>query len=74
MGTLYNLIPDAPRPSTNPTLKPPVASHAVDGVIGTFHAMTQSTQANHTNRNSTTSNVQNTPTPTPSLGKTSEVN
>jgi hypothetical protein len=37
MSTLYDLIPDAPRPSTNPTPTPPVASHVVDGVIGTFH-------------------------------------
>jgi DNA mismatch repair ATPase MutL len=68
------LIPDAPRPSTNPTPTPPTASHVVDGVIGTFHAETQSTQASHTNPKSNTSNVQNTPTPTPSTGKTSEVN
>jgi hypothetical protein len=45
MGTLYDLIPDAPRPSTNPTPTPPVASHVVDGVIGTFHTETQSKQA-----------------------------
>jgi hypothetical protein len=42
MGTLYDLILDAPRSSTNPTPTPPVASHVVDGVIGTFHAETQS--------------------------------
>jgi hypothetical protein len=41
-GTLYDLIPDAPRPSTNPTPTPPTTSHAVDGVIDTFHAKTQS--------------------------------
>jgi hypothetical protein len=40
MGTLYDLIPDAPRPSMTPNLTPPVASHAIDGVIGTFHAET----------------------------------
>jgi hypothetical protein len=73
-GTLYNLISDAPRPSTNPTPTPPLASHATDSVIGIFHVETQSTQASHTNPNSTTSNVQNTPTPTPPSGKTSEVN
>jgi hypothetical protein len=43
-------------------------------VIGTFHAETQSKQASHSNPKSTTPNVQNTPPPTPSLGKTSEVN
>jgi hypothetical protein len=73
-GTLYDLIPDAPRPSTNPTPKPPVASHVVDGVIGTFHAETQSSHASHTNPKSNNSNAQNTPTPTPSTGKTVEVN
>jgi hypothetical protein len=69
MNTLYNLIPDAPRPSTNPTPTPPTASHVVDRVIDTFHAETQSTHAIHTNPKSTTSNVQNTPTPTPSASK-----
>jgi hypothetical protein len=72
-GTLYDLIPDAPRPSMNPTPTPLVSSHVVDGVIGTFHVENQSTHAGHTNPKSTTSNVKNTPTPTPS-GKTSEVN
>jgi hypothetical protein len=38
--TLYDLIPDAPRPSTNPTPTPPIASHVVDGMIGTFHVET----------------------------------
>jgi hypothetical protein len=74
MGTLYDLIPDAPRPSTNPTPTPPTTSHAVDGVIGTFHVETQSAHASHTNPKSTASNVQNAPTPTPSAGKTVEVN
>jgi len=74
MDTLYDLIPNSPSPSTNsiPTL--PVASHATDGMIGTFHVETQSKEASHTNPNSTNSNVQNTPNPTPCLGKTSEVN
>jgi hypothetical protein len=74
MGTLYDLILDAHRPSTNPTPTPPIASHVVDGVIGTFHAKTQSRQASHSNPKSTTPNVQNTPPPTPSPDKTSEVN
>jgi hypothetical protein len=38
MGTLYDLLPDAPRPSTSTTSTTPAASHAADGVIGTFHA------------------------------------
>jgi hypothetical protein len=58
----------------NLTSTPPVASHVVDGVIGTFHVDTRSKQDSHTTPNSTTSNVKNTPNPTPSLGKTSEVN
>jgi hypothetical protein len=73
-GTLYDLIPDAPRPSTNPTPTPPTNSHVVDGVIGTFHAKTQSTHVGHTNPKSNNSHVQNTPTPTPSSSKTAEVN
>jgi hypothetical protein len=35
-GTLYDLIPNAPHPSTNITPTPPATSHAVDGVISTF--------------------------------------
>ena len=68
------MIPNAPRPSTNPTPTPPIASHVVDGVNDTFHAKTQSTHASHTNPKSNNSNAQNTPTPTPSTGKTHEVN
>jgi hypothetical protein len=73
MGTLYDSIPDAPRPSMNPTPTPLVAYHAADGVIGTFHSKTQSKQANHSNPKSTTPNIQNTPPTTPP-GKTYEVN
>jgi hypothetical protein len=72
--TLYDLILDAPRPSTNSTPTPPTASHVADGVIVTFHAEVQSTHADHTNSKSNNSNAQNTPTPTPSIGKTVEVN
>jgi hypothetical protein len=74
MGTLYDLLPDAPRPSTTTTSTTPTTSHAVDGVIGTFHAQPQSVQASHTNPKSHASNVQTAPTPTPPTGKTSEVN
>jgi hypothetical protein len=73
MGTLYYLIPDAPRPSTNHTPTPPIASHVVDGVIITFHVETQSAHSGHTNPKSNNSNTQNTPTPTPSTGKTAYV-
>ena len=68
------MIPDAPHPSTNPTPTPPLASHVVDGVIGTFNAETRYKQSSHSNPKSTTAIVQNTPTPTPSPGKSSEVN
>jgi hypothetical protein len=74
MGTLYDLIPDAPRPSTTPTSTTPTTSHVVDGVIGTFHADAQSMHAPHTNPKSNASNVQHALTPTPSTEKTSEVN
>jgi hypothetical protein len=73
-NTLYDLILDDPRPSTNPTPTTPVASHAVDGVIGTFHAKSQSKKSSHSNPKYTTASVQNTPPTTPSPGKTSEVN
>jgi len=74
MSTFYNLIPDAPFPSTTPTLTTPTTSHAIDGVIGTFHADAKSTSTTHTNPKSTASNVHNALTPTPSTDKTSEVN
>jgi hypothetical protein len=74
MGTLYNLIPDAPRRSTNPTPRTLATSHVVDGVIETFHAETSTLQASHANPKSHHSNAPNTPTPTPSTGKTTEVN
>jgi hypothetical protein len=73
-GTLYDLISDAPHLSTNPTPTLLVASQATDGLIGNFRVETQSTQASHANPKYTTSNVHNTTTPTPSPGKTSEIN
>jgi hypothetical protein len=72
--TLYDLIPDAPLPSTNPTPKPPTTSHAIDGVIGTFHVETHSMHPGHTNPKSNNFNAQNTHAPTPSTSKTIEVN
>jgi hypothetical protein len=72
--TLYDLIPDAPRPSMNPTPTPPIDSHVVDGFIGTFHVETSSTHTSHANPKSTIFNVKNTPTPTPSAGQNYEVN
>jgi hypothetical protein len=74
MSTLYDLLPDAPLPSTTATSTTPTTSHVVDGVIGTFHADTKSTSATHTNPKSPASNVQSALTPTPSTDKTSEVN
>jgi hypothetical protein len=73
-GTLYDLLPDAPHPSTTATSTTPAASHSTDGVIGTFHAQPQNTQASPTKPKSNTSNVQNASSPTPPADKTSEVN
>jgi hypothetical protein len=73
-STLYELIPDAPCPSMNPTSTPPVASHTIDGVIGTFHVETQSKQSSHTNPKFTNYTVHNNPAPTPSPGKTYDSN
>jgi hypothetical protein len=72
MGTLYNLLPDLPHPSTSATSTTPAASHAADGVVGTFQAQPHSTSS--TNPKLASSNVQNAPSPTPPTGKTSEVN
>jgi hypothetical protein len=72
MGTLYDLLPDLPRPSTSTTSTTPAASHVVDGVIGTFQAQPHS--ASSTNPKPTSSNVQNAPSLAPPTGKTSEVN
>ena len=38
MGTLYDLLPDLPRPNTSSTSTTPAASHAADGVIGIAQA------------------------------------
>jgi hypothetical protein len=72
MGTLYDLLPDAPRPSTSTTSTTPVASHAVNCVIGTFHAQPHSASSN--NPKPISSNTQNDPSPTPPTGNTFEVN
>jgi hypothetical protein len=72
MGTLYDLLPDLPHPSTSTTSTTPAASHAADGVIGTFQAQPHSTSS--TNPKPASSNVQNAPSPAPPAGKTSEVN
>jgi hypothetical protein len=71
-GTLYDLLPDAPCPSTSTTSTTPAASHAADGVIGTIHAQPHSSSSK--NPKPTSSNVQNASSPTPPTGKTSEVN
>jgi hypothetical protein len=42
MGTLYDLLPDLPRPNTSNTSTTPAASHAADGVTGTFQAQPHS--------------------------------
>jgi hypothetical protein len=71
-GTLYDLLPDLPRPGTSSTSTAPVASHAADGVIGATQAHSHSVST--TTPKSNTSNVQNAPSPAPPAGKTSEVN
>jgi hypothetical protein len=71
-GTLYDLLPELPRPGTSSTSTTPAASHAADGVIGSAQA--QSHSVSSSNPKSTTSNVQNDPSPATSTGKTSEVN
>jgi hypothetical protein len=71
-GTLYDLLPDLPRPGTSTSSAPPVASHAADGVIGSTHS--QSHTVSLTTPKSTSSNVQSAPSPAPPPGKTSEVN
>jgi hypothetical protein len=60
-GTLYDLLPDLPRPGTSSTSTAPVASHAADGVIGTTQAHSHSVST--TNPKSNSSNVQNAPSP-----------
>jgi hypothetical protein len=74
MGTLYDLLPDAPRPSNSATSTTHVASHAADGVIGTLHAQLHSIQTSSNNPKPISSNVQNALSPTPPTDKTSEVN
>jgi hypothetical protein len=71
-GTLYDLLPELPRPCTSSTSTTPATSHAADGVIGTAQAHSHSVSS--TTPKSTSSNVQNAPYPTTSTGKTSEVN
>jgi hypothetical protein len=73
-STLYDLLPDAPCPSTTTTSTTPTASHAANGGIGTFHAQPHSAQASTTNPKSVASNVQHALSPTPPADKTSEVN
>jgi hypothetical protein len=71
-GTLYDLLPDLPRPGSSTTSTTPAASHAADGVIGSTHSHSHSVST--TTPKSTSSNVQSAPSPAPPAGKTSEVN
>jgi hypothetical protein len=71
-GTLYDFLPELPRPGTSSTSTTPAASHAADGVIGTTHAHSHSVSS--TTPKYTSSNVQNAPSPATPTGKTSEVN
>jgi hypothetical protein len=74
MGTLYDLLPDAPHPSTSATSTTPATSHVAGGVIDTFHTQPHSIETSRNNPKPISSNVQNVPSPTPPTGKTSEVN
>jgi hypothetical protein len=72
MRTLYDLLPDLPRPNTSSTSTTPATSHAADGVIGSSQA--QPLSASSTNPESASSNVQSASSlATPSV-KNSEVN
>jgi hypothetical protein len=72
MGTLYDLLPDLPRPNNSSTSTTPAASHAAGGVIGSSQAQPHSVSS--VNPKSASSNVQNDSFPAPPTGKTSEVN
>jgi hypothetical protein len=72
MGTLYDLLPDLPRPNASSTSTTPATSHATDGVIGT--AQIQSHSISNTNPKSSSSNVQHAPSPATPTEKTSKVN
>jgi hypothetical protein len=74
MGTLYELLPDVPHPSTSATSITPATSHAADGVIGTFHGQPHSIQTSSNNPKPISSNVKYALSPTPPTGNTSEVN
>jgi hypothetical protein len=73
-GTLYDLLPDAPRPYTTTTSTTSATSHVANGVIRTFNVQPKNVQASPTNPKSNTSNVQNSLSPIPPTRKTSEVN
>jgi hypothetical protein len=70
--TLYDLLPDLPRPGSSSTSATPAASYATDGVIGSTHS--HSHFVSTTTPKSNSSNVQSAPSPAPPAGKTSEVN
>jgi hypothetical protein len=75
--TLYDMIPHAPRSSTNPNPTPPMKSHVVDGVIGSINqenkSKTSTTTSNPKTTPTTTTTPNTTPPATPS-SNTSEVN
>jgi hypothetical protein len=71
-GTFYNFLPELPHPGTSSTSTTPTASHAASGVIGTAQARSHSVSS--TTPKSTSSNVQNAPSPATPTGKTYEVN
>jgi hypothetical protein len=71
-GTLYDLLPELPHLGNSSTSTTPAASHAADVVIGTAQAHSHSISS--TTPKSSSSNVQNSPSPATPTSKTSEVN
>jgi hypothetical protein len=74
-GTLYDLILQAPHPSTNPSTPPSTKSHVVDGVVGFVTQESTSKPSGQSNPKVTpTTTAQNTTPPTTTPSKTFEVN
>ena len=54
-GTLYDLIPEAPRPSTDPA-KPP-AETPIDGIVGSIQPLSAAKPAKQPNASTTTPSI-----------------
>ena len=68
-GTLYDYLPDAPRPGTSKAPPTPI----VDGIIGSVHSSSKKNSANPGKQKSSASN-EPTSQVTPASNITSEVN